>query len=232
MDVGMHAAFLSAGVTPPSCRNRRGVTLIEAVLFISVAIALIVAGLRFYEQAERSSTISHNTRLLNALVTEMRDANMRNGVVVRWQERDADGNVVWRWPDVANYLIESGAVPGPSIGEDGLIHDRRGRPMPIYVGTVLIEPTSTYLGPGYIAGFDGEISVAECTRMTAVDARGSGRVGHGITQILIYRDTEDGDQMEFLTSPPFSPSDASEKCAEAFGINGVDDALLMFTFAP
>lgn len=204
-------------------------------MFTAIALALIVAGLRFYEQSSRAAAISDNIRLLNALVTEMRDANMRTGTVVRWERRDADGNVVWAgdpaWEEVAAYLIEAGAVPGNRVIDAATVRDTRGRPMPLYVGTVDIDPTGQWLGPGYVAGIDGEITVAECTRMAPVDSRGSSRAGHGITQVYLFSDTG-SDPLEYLAEPPFSPSEASAECARIFGRQGLTDGLLMFTFRP
>ncbi|MBL4557523.1 MAG: hypothetical protein JKP98_11930 [Rhodobacteraceae bacterium] len=86
------------------------------MLFIAVALGLIVAGLRFYEQSRLSSMVADHTRLLNGIVTEMRDANMRTGRVAIWTDLvDGDGNPVWAadppWRDVASYLAKAGAVP-------------------------------------------------------------------------------------------------------------------------
>ena len=52
--------------------GRRGVTLIEAVLYISIALALIVGGLVFYRQASFASDMNSMNRLMSATVTEVR----------------------------------------------------------------------------------------------------------------------------------------------------------------
>jgi hypothetical protein len=51
---------------------RRGVTLIEAVLFIAVALGLIVGGLVFYQQASRSATHQAVVRELQVVQGEVR----------------------------------------------------------------------------------------------------------------------------------------------------------------
>ncbi|MCA3448297.1 MAG: hypothetical protein INF93_16545 [Rhodobacter sp.] len=52
--------------------GRRGVTLIEAVLYISIALALIVGGLVFYRQASFASNMNSMNRLLSAILVEVR----------------------------------------------------------------------------------------------------------------------------------------------------------------
>jgi len=52
--------------------RRRGVTLIEAVLFISVALGLIVGGLVFYQQASLSARVNQQVRVLSGIVAETR----------------------------------------------------------------------------------------------------------------------------------------------------------------
>jgi hypothetical protein len=58
---------------PPVTKDARcGVTLIEAVLFISVALGLIVGGLVFYQQASRAATYQGVVRGLQAVQGEDR----------------------------------------------------------------------------------------------------------------------------------------------------------------
>lgn len=52
--------------------SRRGVTLIEAVLYISVALGLIVGGLIFYQQAARAAQWSEFRRGVEVLHSEIR----------------------------------------------------------------------------------------------------------------------------------------------------------------
>ncbi len=48
----------------------RGVTLIEAVLFISIAMGIIVGGLQFYQQASTALRTEQTVRLATSLVAE------------------------------------------------------------------------------------------------------------------------------------------------------------------
>ena len=56
----------------PAKRRRRGVTLIEAVLYISIALALIVGGLVFYQQTVLASRVNSTARALAFVIAEVR----------------------------------------------------------------------------------------------------------------------------------------------------------------
>ena len=53
-------------------RRNRAVTLIEAVLYISIALALIVGGLVFFQQASTAARTSAMVRHVSAIVAETR----------------------------------------------------------------------------------------------------------------------------------------------------------------
>ncbi|MFO0514822.1 MAG: hypothetical protein ACK5YF_07750 [Rhodobacterales bacterium] len=55
-----------------AARRLRAVTLIEAVLFISVALGLIVGGLSVYQQSSLSERASSQMRMLGSVVAETR----------------------------------------------------------------------------------------------------------------------------------------------------------------
>jgi type II secretory pathway pseudopilin PulG len=57
---------------PQPARRRRGVTLIEAVLYIAISLALIVGGLVFYQQASVQSRTAAVVRLYSSLIAEAR----------------------------------------------------------------------------------------------------------------------------------------------------------------
>ena len=52
--------------------RRRGVTLIEAVLYISIALALIVGGIGFFQQASVAQRANNAVRNISALASEVR----------------------------------------------------------------------------------------------------------------------------------------------------------------
>ena len=55
---------------PAGSRRNRAVTLIEAVLYISIALALIVGGLVFYQQASTAAKSNAFVRQMSALIVE------------------------------------------------------------------------------------------------------------------------------------------------------------------
>jgi hypothetical protein len=87
--------------------RQRAVTLIEAVLFIAIALGLIVGGLVFFEQASIARQTTEFSRLVNAVATE-------SMILIR---REYDMNRDAR-DDLAPYLVTAGAVPPSYAGED------------------------------------------------------------------------------------------------------------------
>jgi type II secretory pathway pseudopilin PulG len=79
-------------------RRNRAVTLIEAVLYISIALALIVGGLVFFQQASTAAKTSATVRQLSAVLAETR-------VLIR------DQLEVSELIDITPVLIAAGAVP-------------------------------------------------------------------------------------------------------------------------
>ncbi len=96
--------FRSADRSPR--RRNRAVTLIEAVLYISIALALIVGGLVFFQQASTAAKTSTMVRQLSATIAEAR-------VMFHGLPDGPSGacNVpVWGC-DMTSTLISAGAVP-------------------------------------------------------------------------------------------------------------------------
>jgi hypothetical protein len=79
-------------------RRNRAVTLIEAVLYISIALALIVGGLVFFRQASTAARTSATVRQLSAVLAEAR-------VYLKGVPVTGDAY------DVSPILISAGAVP-------------------------------------------------------------------------------------------------------------------------
>ena len=87
--------------------TKRGVTLIEAVLFISVALGLIVGGIVFYKQAQFSGRMA---KLVNLSAIVLAEAN---ALALRYP---MDNTVLWNvfgtdQGDLGEIFATSGAVP-------------------------------------------------------------------------------------------------------------------------
>ena len=83
---------------------RRGVTLIEAILFISIALGLIVGGIVFYNQANTASTTNDAARNINAMASEIRSL---------YNDRAAFTGLD------AQTLISAGAIPANLVNANG-----------------------------------------------------------------------------------------------------------------
>ena len=79
-------------------RRNRAVTLIEAVLYISIALALIVGGLVFFQQASTAAKTSATVRQLSAVMAESR-------ILLKGMPPTTQSS------DVTPMLISAGAVP-------------------------------------------------------------------------------------------------------------------------
>lgn len=83
-------------------RRFRAVTLVEAVLYISIALALIVGGLVFFQQANLSAKMSQQVRAMSAIMSEARAF----------------------YSQQANFIALSGSSPTTLISSDYLAGER------------------------------------------------------------------------------------------------------------
>jgi hypothetical protein len=88
-------------------RRNRAVTLIEAVLYISIALALIVGGLVFFQQASTAAKTNTLVRHISAIVAESRV--LIKGLPVTGPPVPGSG------PAVTQILIAAGAVPSDMV---------------------------------------------------------------------------------------------------------------------
>jgi cytoskeletal protein RodZ len=102
---------LNMFTSKPNLRRRnRAVTLIEAVLYISIALALIVGGLVFFQQASTAAKTSTMVRQLSAVLAETR-------VLMNAESRStSEFNQV---EDLTPTLIAAGAAP-PDMVQDAV----------------------------------------------------------------------------------------------------------------
>jgi hypothetical protein len=92
--------------------RRRGVTLIEAVLFIAVALGVIIGGLVFYQQASTALMARNTIQQLTAYGSEIRSLYERTNQL---ENSAAPGDTV----NLEELLIKMGGVPGSFVDETG-----------------------------------------------------------------------------------------------------------------
>ncbi|MCZ8133728.1 MAG: type 4 pilus major pilin [Rhodobacteraceae bacterium] len=173
-------------------RARRGVTLIEAVLFISIALGLIVGGLVFFQQASLAARTNDAVRSLSSIASETRAA-------YRTQDSFAGLN--------AGVLIASGAVPSSqtvadadslTAGDQPGIVNEWNQPVLIVpsAGTLPAFPTATGVADRFFEITYSNIPEAACTRL-ATASDGNGPIGPGIVAVRV---------VDSATSPVTTPA--------------------------
>jgi len=145
------------------------VTLIEAVLFISIALGLIVGGLVFFSQAQKSARAAETIRLVSSLLTEIRafkQSNLAN-------------------TDMDQVLVAMGAVPSKYIIDppdfqchikspwDGCVKAFTGN----RTGNPALESEEAIVL--YLLDMPPEI----CTRLVHFDESGNGPLDHSINVV-------------------------------------------------
>lgn len=142
---------------PALCRpfrigRNRGVTLIESVLFISIALGLIVGGISFFAQADAAARTNEAVRNITAITAEVRSLYLK-------QESFADlGNGV---------VLSSGSVPKTLSVTGTTISNEFGGTYTLAPGTTAETFTLT----------STSLPKAICTRLLPYDAGGNGVAG-------------------------------------------------------
>jgi hypothetical protein len=150
----------------------RAVTLIEAVLFISVALAVIVGGLVFYQQASTSSTMQRTVSLISALSAEASGILEHHSIPATNLE-------------VSHFLAAAGAVPSGYLNAtgDGVVSPWDGE-MEIWV-QFGANPGWEQFGPMTFLYHLFDVPPKICTRLAHFDAAGKGVLGFPITMIAV-----------------------------------------------
>lgn len=131
--------------------RHRSVTLIEAVLFVSIALGVIIAGLAFYKQASLARKVAEMSRLMHSISAEMEAAFRMHGTV--------------GYSHAIDYLIASDSVPPSAIVGNEIQTPWGGA----------INVTS---GSGNVLGFTiSGLPFAACVRLLVTDDSGKGLMG-------------------------------------------------------
>jgi type II secretory pathway pseudopilin PulG len=196
------------------------VTLIEAVLYISIALALIVGGLVFFQQASLAQRTNSAVRNISAIASETR------GLYNASQNFSGLTTAT---------LINAGAVPtsivvpatAASAGPPAVAAVPAGLRNE-WSGTITVASATPFAT--FTVDYEN-IPTAACTRLTSSDARGAGRVGSGIAQVGFR--ASDGTSYDAATTyqsadDELKPNQVAVYCNTAAGTTGVVD--IQFTF--
>ena len=142
--------------------RKRGVTLIEAVLFISIALGLIVGGIVFFQQASTAQRTNDAVRTISGIASEVR----------AMYQSATDFNGISQ-----STLIAAGAVPSNVVNDQALQNEWGGQ-----IG-VQAETINT-ADDGFSVTYT-DVPTEACVRLVTFDAVGSGVVGAGISSVTL-----------------------------------------------
>ena len=174
-------------------RRNRAVTLIEAVLYISISLALIVGGLVFFQQASTAAKTSTMVRQLSATLAEGR-------VLIK-------GIGFSTVPaNINSYLISAGAVPPDMVASATSLSNPFGGTT-TFMGGVGAGP---FAGMTLMWVMSTDIPRGVCTRLLTATGGSEWRGrGHGATTIVssgymmggVWQTGGSGGFKTFLMSP-------------------------------
>lgn len=139
--------------------RERGISLIESVLYLVIALAVIVGGIVFFQQAQLSSGVTDTSRALVSISSETRGL-YRN-------QRSFGANQ----DDLAPALLKAGAVPSNFQDSNGnIVHPFGGN-----ISVEAYEDTFAVI-------LDG-LDEAACARLAPVGEGGQGSAGTNIVGV-------------------------------------------------
>jgi hypothetical protein len=176
------------------------VTLIEAVLYIAIALALIVGGLVFYQQASMASRVNRVTSTASSLISESRVLGVQN-------------NVDWATiPGVLEpVLIAQGSVPQSALDVTKPLGERIRHPWDSYMLISLADGGAI----NYLTFFMHTIPVTSCARLAWFDERGTGAFASNISSALAFDDVSGATPSESIV-----PNDRSGAVCRNRDLNG------------
>ena len=170
---------------PQPARRRRGVTLIEAVLYIAIALALIVGGLVFYQQASTAARMNSLVTMLSSVMAEARSAQ-------------SESSATFSLPtpaDFTSYLVTRGSVPAAWLDTSMPPNEQIRHP---WGGFVQFQSgIVTGVNPYHLVTVTmSDVPMQLCARLGAT-------VGNGAT---VYSGGYEGGGAYDVFSPPFTGS--------------------------
>lgn len=184
--------------------ENRGISLIEGVLYLVLALGVIVGGIVFFQNAQLSSNVTDTSRAAVGMTSEVR------GLYANQQDFTGLDDAT---------VLASGAVPSNFNAGGGVITNP-------FNGTVTFGANA-----GDAEFFDMSVTglTAEaCTRLAPTSAQGEGPLGTGITSIQVDVGGTAGTPSPTLLGDAaagvaFTPANAAAACG--------DDATIIATYA-
>jgi len=163
--------------------RRRGVSLIEGVLYLIVALAILVAGIVFFNQAVMSRQVNATSTMMTSVSAFLIDSLRESSSTEQNPFFESDASPT-------EYAIKAGAVPAEMIGTDGFtIRDPWG-------GVVTFYEAAAEIGARRIpilAARLNDIPANACMRLGHKNAGGDTPVGLDVLAVAV----EDNAQVAF-----------------------------------
>jgi type II secretory pathway pseudopilin PulG len=192
--------------------RKRGVTLIEAVLYISIALALIVGGLVFFQQASLAQRTNSAVRNISAIASETRGL---------YQAAQNFSGVTTATLINAGAVPTSIVVPASGTGATAVAASLRNE----WSGPITVASADPFAN--FTVDYEN-IPTASCTRLTSSDKQGAGRVGSGIVEVGYRLSTETTYTKYQSADDEMTPNRVAGYCNTAAGTTGLVD--VQFTF--
>jgi hypothetical protein len=183
---------------PQPARRRRGVTLIEAVLYIAVALALIVGGLVFYQQASMASRVNRFTSTASSLISESRL------LAVQTEGLSMPPGTL------ENVLIAQASVPVSDLDVTKPLGERIRHPWGSFFG-MSIQDAGVI---NYLTLATFSIPVSACARLAWFDGTGRGIFATNIASVTAEDDVSGSMQMSI------NPNDRSGAVCRSSDLDG------------
>lgn len=142
-------------------RFRRGASLIEAILYVVVATAVVIGGIVFFHSASESSRVDSAVRSIVSIQSGVRSLYQGNS---RFPEEGSD---------LAHAVVVGGSVPAARIGVDGTLVNEWGGDISVLA-----------FGTGFIVDY-GNVPREACIRLAPYTMQGVGMAGYGIAAISV-----------------------------------------------
>ena len=187
--------------TLSTAARKRGISLIEAVLYLVIALAVIVGGIVFFQQAQLSNQVTDTARAGVGISSQVRGL---------YQSQRSFGEA-----PLTDAVLASGSVPSNFQSDTGIVHP--------FGGDVTINGN----GGGFAMTFEGMCEAA-CLRLATVGEGGEGPLGTGIEGFTI---TADNSSIAYSETTPATPdSPAPVTAATASGLCDAEvDVTIFYT---
>lgn len=143
--------------------RQRGISLIEGILYLVLALSLVVGGIILFQNAQLSNRVTETARGVVAIASETR-ALYQNSTSFGAADGDLNG-----------VLINAGAVPLNFQGDGGIRHP--------WGGDVNVIGSPTGFGEQFFAIELVGVPTDACIRIATVDGSGQGTLGVGIAAV-------------------------------------------------